>query len=124
MNVSLRTGTEYRGLFQTTEKMTEQKSQENAGQRSLNTQSAVAEQSALTSQWSVLKASTQITLNNSLTETLKYLRAHANDRRKEHSFGELWKILSVTNENAEKNPYQGELLDFKIDENAKNIFAA
>ena len=33
-------------------------------------------------QLSVIKASTQITINNSLKETLKYLKAHANRRVK------------------------------------------
>ena len=28
------------------------------------------------------------------------------------------------NEASEKNPYKGELYDFEIDKNAKNIFAA
>ncbi len=76
-------------------------------------------------QLSVLKASTQISINNTLKETLKYLKAHANEKRhKEPVFGELWNILSTSNEASEKNPYQGELFDFQINMNAKNIFAA
>lgn len=76
-------------------------------------------------QLSVLKASTQITLNNSLKETLKYLREHAiKTSKKEHVFGELWDIFSASNDASEKNPYKGELYDFEIDKNAKNIFAA
>ena len=126
MNVSLATGLENQQFISTSGKMFEQKASENAAQRSQAAQNVIAEQSSLAtmSQLSVLKASTQITLSNSLKETLKYLQAHANDRKKEHSFGELWKILSTTNEEAEENPYNGELLDFVIDKNAKNIFAA
>ena len=74
---------------------------------------------------SVLKASTQITLNNSLKETLKYLRAHAYKKvQKQYVLGTLWEIFSANNEASEKNPYKGELVDFEIDKNAKNIFAA
>ena len=74
---------------------------------------------------SVLKASTQITLNKTLNETLKYLRAHAYKKvQKEYVLGELWEMFSANNDAAEKNPYKGELYDFEIDKNAKNIFAA
>ena len=126
MNVSLATGLENQEFISTSAKMFQQKSSENAGQRSQTVQNAFSEQSSLApmSSLSVLKASTQVTLNNSLKETLKYLKAHAKDRKKEHKFGELWEILGVTNEEAEKNPYKGELLDFQIDTNSKNIFAA
>ena len=76
-------------------------------------------------QMSVLKASTQITLNESLKETLKYLKEHANRKvTKEPVLGELWNIFTANNEASEKNPDHGELYDFEIDKNAKNIFAA
>ncbi len=76
-------------------------------------------------QLSVIKASTQISINNTLKETLKYLKAHANEKRhREPVFGELWNILAMDNQASENNPYQGELYDFQIDKNAKNIFAA
>lgn len=76
-------------------------------------------------QMSVLKASTQITLNESLKETLKYLKEHVNRKvAKEPVLGELWNIFTANNEASEKNPYHGELYDFEIDKNAKNIFAA
>ena len=76
-------------------------------------------------QLSVLKASTQITLNESLKETLKYLKEHANKKvAKKPVFGELWSIFTTNNEASEKNPYHGELYEFEIDKNAKNIFAA
>ena len=76
-------------------------------------------------QIAVLKASAQITLNESLKETLKYLREHANKKVvKEPVLGELWNIFTANNEASEKNPYHGELYDFEIDKNAKNIFAA
>lgn len=78
-----------------------------------------------TPQMSVLKASTQITLNESLKETLKYLKEHArkNDNKKP-VLGELWNIFETNNNASEQNPYRGELYDFEIDKNAKNIFAA
>ena len=70
-------------------------------------------------------ASTQISINNSLKETLKYLKNHANKKSvKAPVLGELWNIFSSNNEASEKNPYKGELYDFEIDKNAKNIFAA
>ena len=72
----------------------------------------------------VLRASTQITLSNSLKETLKYLQAHANDKRKAPVFGELLQVTNVTNDESQENPYKGELLDFEISKDAKNIFAA
>ena len=76
-------------------------------------------------QMSVIKASTQITLNNSLKESLKYLKEHANKKVvKEPVLGELWNIFTTNNESSEKNPYKGELYDFEIDKNARNIFAA
>lgn len=75
-------------------------------------------------QLSVLKASTQITLNNSLKETLKYLKTHAkySEKYKVPRLGDLWKIVETKNnfENNEKN----ELYEYEIDRNAKNIFAA
>lgn len=66
-----------------------------------------------------LKVSTQITLNNSLKETLKYLKAHANDKRKKYVLGELWEQIDENTDN-----YNGELVDFEVDTNLKNIFAA
>ena len=78
----------------------------------------------LPSQQYVLMASTQITVNNNLRETLKYLRTRGRKIKKEHVFGELWQILNTENEQSEKIPYQGDLIDFEIDSNKKNIFAA
>ena len=76
-------------------------------------------------QLSIIKASTQISVNNSLKETLKYLKNHANKKSvKSPVLGELWDIFSAVNEDSEKNPYKGELYDFEIDKSAKNIFAA
>lgn len=76
-------------------------------------------------QLSVLKASTQISINNSLKETLRYLKTHAKKEvKKEPIFGELWNIVSLNNQASEKNPYKNELFEYEINENAKNIFAA
>lgn len=76
-------------------------------------------------QLSVIKASTQISINSTLKETLKYLKTHANQKVvKEPVLGELWNIFAANNQASEENPYKGELYDFQIDKNAKNIFAA
>lgn len=80
--------------------------------------------SVLNSQQYVLMTSTQITLNNSLKETLKYLNSHKKQTRKEPRLGDLWRILNVDNNETEKNPYNSEIIEIQIDENAKNIFAA
>ena len=86
MNVSLTSGLENQEFISTSAKMFQQKSSENAGQRSQTIPNAFSEQLSLAtmSSLSVLKASTQVTLNDSLKETLKYLKAHAKDRKKEH----------------------------------------
>ena len=74
------------------------------------------------SQLAVIKASTQISLNNSLKETLKYLKNHASKKtRKEYAFGEIWNLIN--NEDITEE-YKGELIDFEVDENITNIFAA
>lgn len=71
-------------------------------------------------QFDVLRASSQITLNNSLKETLKYLKQHGSKKtKKEPVLGELWNII-----NKEENIYSGELVDFVIDTSLKNIFEA
>lgn len=72
-------------------------------------------------QLAVLKASTQISVNNSLKETLKYLKDHANRKpSKQPILGELWSLC----QSGEEDSYKGELCDFQIDKNVKNIFAA
>lgn len=73
------------------------------------------------SQLAILKASSQITLNNSMKETLKYLKSQANKKvNKKPVLGELWKLLELKDEEG----YAGELIDFEIDSSAQNIFAA
>ena len=69
---------------------------------------------------SIFAASAQITLNKSLKETLRYLQAHANDKRKQYILGELWNQFSSSNEKS----YKGELINFEVNYNALNIFAA
>ena len=71
-------------------------------------------------QFSIIQASSQITLNNSLKETLKYLKSHTNNKpKKQPVLGELWEIV-----NKEDLEYKGELIDFVVDSSLKNIFAA
>ena len=71
-------------------------------------------------QLDILRASTQISLNESLKETLKYLKTQANKKtKKEPVFGELWNVISK-----EEITYEGELVDFVVDSSLKNIFAA
>ena len=72
-----------------------------------------------------MKASTQISINNTLKETLKYLKSHAKkETKKTPVFGELWNIASANNQASEKNPYQNELYEYQIDKDTVNIFAA
>lgn len=67
--------------------------------------------------------SAQASLNSSLKETLNYLKSRANEKKKKYIFGELWDEFIANCEDAGES-YQGELVDFIIDTNAKNIFAA
>ena len=71
-------------------------------------------------QLDIINASVQITLNNSIKETLNNLKSK-NDKKKAKKpvFGEIWAELESIEEN-----YQGELVFFEIDGSAKNIFAA
>ena len=73
------------------------------------------------SQLAIIKASTQMSLNGSLKETLKYLKNHASEKKsaKTPVLGELWTLF-----NQEKDDYKGELIDFESDNSAENIFAA
>ena len=76
-------------------------------------------------QLSIIQASTQISINKTLCETLKFLKQNANKKTiKQVIFGELWNILETTNASSENNPYNGELIEFTINTNAKNIFAS
>ena len=71
-------------------------------------------------QLAIIKASSQITLNNSMKETLRYLKAQSpKKQKKEHVLGELWSIVSES-----EAEYKGELLDLTFDLNEKNFFAA
>lgn len=66
----------------------------------------------------------QVALNNSLRETLNYLKNRVNEKKKKYVLGELWdEFISNQNEN-DAESYCGELYDFEIDKNLKNIFAA
>lgn len=71
-------------------------------------------------QLAIIKASSQISLNANLKETLKYLKSNAVKKvTKEPVFGELWSLFSK-----EEVSYDGELADFILDESLVNIFAA
>lgn len=70
-------------------------------------------------QLAILKAASQISVNNTLKETLKYLKHHpAKKVNKEPVLGELWDMF--TNEKNENY----DLADLEIDYSIKNIFAA
>ena len=72
-------------------------------------------------QLAIIKASSQITMNNSLKETLKYLKSHAAKKIvKQPVLGEIWDLFN----NKELSNYDGELLELEIDYEASNIFAA
>lgn len=72
-------------------------------------------------QLSIIKASSQISISNSLKETLRYLNSHAASKtQKSPILGEIWDLFNKTSD----KEYNNELCDFVIDESAKNIFAA
>lgn len=72
------------------------------------------------SQQTILSTSAQITLNNNLKETLKYLKNQKTKKQaKQHILGELWNIIDK-----EEKIYDGELANFVIDSSVENIFAA
>lgn len=73
-------------------------------------------------QLAVIKASAQVSMNESLKETIKYLKNHAKKQpAKEPVLGEIWNLTSKLKE---ETPYEGELSDYEIDSSLKNIFAA
>ena len=118
INVSTSMGFENRDFLRRSAKQILQKggADEKTAEAIINTN--IADYDKLTES-NVYKASAQITLNKSLKETLKYLQAHANDKRKKYVLGELWEKLEE-----QSSIYQGELVDFEVDFNLKNIFAA
>lgn len=72
-------------------------------------------------QLSIIKASSQISANGNLKETLKYLKSRANKKpAKEPVLGEIWNLF---NKDENFNEYTGELINLEIDL-SKNIFAA
>lgn len=75
---------------------------------------------SLNPQLAIIKASSQITMNNSMKETLKYLKSQAMKKSKKTPIlGELWETVT-----SKEEAYSGELIDFEIDLEHKNIFAA
>lgn len=70
----------------------------------------------------ILKSSTQGTLSNTLKETQKYLKKHSvpNENKKKYVLGEILGLESLN----EELSYTGELANFEIDKNTKNIFIA
>ena len=70
-------------------------------------------------QLAILKASSQMSISNTLKETLKYLKNHSAKKVvKEPVLGELWNLYN----NEEDN--NAEVVELEIDYSAKNIFAA
>lgn len=70
-------------------------------------------------QLAILKASSQISMNSKMKETLKYIKSNANKKQaKSPVFGELWNSFQ------EDLKDTNDLIDFEIDFNAKNIFIA
>ena len=71
-------------------------------------------------QLSILAASSQISMSNSLKETLKYLKNNYSKKEiKKPVLGEIWDLFS--HEELNNNT---DIIDFEIDYNAENIFAA
>ncbi len=73
------------------------------------------------SQLAIIKASSQISMNGNLKETLKYLKNHSTSKRVEKApvLGELWDLF-----NKEEMSYNEEYDDIEIDYSLKNIFEA
>lgn len=70
-------------------------------------------------QLSILKAASQISVNGSLKETLKYLKRNSLQKKeKTPVLGELWNLFTK-----EQSEYE-EIIDWEIDYSAENIFAA
>ena len=76
--------------------------------------------SSLNPQLAIIKASSQISMSNSMKETLKYLKTQAVKKTKKTPvLGELWDTVA-----SKEEVYTGELIDFEINSELKNIFAA
>ena len=75
-----------------------------------------------TSDISFISTAAQIALNNSLRETLNYLKTRAN--KKKYVLGEIWEEFVLNQNENDAESYCGELYDYEIDENLENIFAA
>ena len=71
------------------------------------------------SQLAIIKAASQISLNNPLKETLKYLKSHPTKKsEKVPKLGELWNVFS----NNDDATFDEDIIE--IDYSLKNIFAA
>lgn len=70
----------------------------------------------------LFKSLADVALNNSLNETLAYLKAQTYDKHKKYVLGELWEQFNQNK--TEDEIFQGELIDFEVDNNLENIFAA
>ena len=119
INVSTSMGFENRDFLRNTAKQILQKSGTEEKQAESVVRNQINVQYGKSAEANIYGMSAQITLNNSLKETLRYLKSHANDRRKKYVLGELWDMLGE-----QEDSYQGELVDFEVDFNRKNIFAA
>ena len=118
INVSTSMGFENQNFLRNTARQILQRSGANE-EASESIMKTVVSDYGMRPETSILGSSVQITLNNSLKETLRYLNAHAKDKRKKYVLGELWNKLEE-----HENLYHGELIDFEVDFNLKNIFAA
>lgn len=96
---------------------------QNLSQRMIMSVDKQIRDSYVNSQLAVIKASSQISMNKPLKETLKYLKSHATKKTvKQPVLGELWELFSATKQDEPDD--ENELMYMVIDLNAKNIFAA
>lgn len=80
---------------------------------------SIIKNSFVTPQESIIKASIQISINNSLKESLKQLKTQPNKTIKKNAiFGEIFDNFSVNNQASENNPFE----DYNFDFNKTNIF--
>lgn len=123
INVSTSMGFTNQNLMKQSANELSQKSEIKNGQ-SIETVKALILSETVNTKYDLTNLSTiaHITLSKSMKETLKYLQAHAKDKRKRYVLGELWEQFSEYQDIDEN--YSSELLDFEIDYKLKNIFAA
>ena len=100
------------------------KENDESGKKQNNRQEIINDNSIYLSaaEVTILKNNSQVSINNNLKETLKYLQMHAQDKRKQHILGELWGKMSDSLKDTKDDI--NVLADFEVNFEGNNIFAA